>query len=103
MVSVFRGSTFTAFGIDLLPSDSIVSRIGEDNRRRATQGVQDVCKEPLEDFVPAYVGRELALAEKKKAIQARKNASFLSGPQFMEHWMGFRSKAPHSRLSTSGC
>ena len=51
--------------------------------------MQDVCKKPLEDFVPAYVGRELALAEKKKAIQARKNASFLSGPQFMEHWMGF--------------
>jgi len=89
VLSVFRGSTFMAFGIDLLPSDNIVMKIGRDNRRWATKGVRDVSRRPLEDFVPAYLGRELASDAKKKAIQARKSSNFLAGPQFMEHWMSY--------------
>jgi len=78
-----------AFGTDLLPPDNIVMKIGRDNRRWATKGVQDVSRRPLEDFVPSYLGRDLASDARKKAIQARKSSNFLAGPQFMEHWMGY--------------
>ena len=89
VLAVFRGSTFVAFGTDLLPSDNIVMKIGRDNRRWATKGVRDVSRRPLEDFVPSYLGRDLASDARKKAIQARKSSNFLAGPQFMEHWMGY--------------
>jgi len=89
VVAAFRGSTFVAFGTDLLPPDNIVMKIGRNNRRWATKGVQDVCRRPLEDFVPSYLGRDLASDARKKAIQARKNSNYLAGPQFMEHWMGY--------------
>jgi len=89
VLAVFRGSTFVAFGTDLLPPDNIVMKIGRDNRRWATKGVRDVSRRPLEDFVPSYLGRDLASDARKKAIQARKSSNFLAGPQFMEHWMGY--------------
>ena len=89
VVAVFRGSAFVAFGTDLLPPDNIVMKIGRDNRRWATKGVRDVSRRPLEDFVPSYLGRDLASDARQKAIQARKSSNFLAGPQFMEHWMGF--------------
>ena len=89
VVAAFRGSTFTHFGLDLLPSDEIVEGVGKANKKTSTLGVQKVSKKPLEDFAPSYLGRELPRKERKKVIQDRKNSAFLIAPQFMEHWMGF--------------
>jgi len=89
VVTAFRGSAFVAFGTDLLPPDNVVMKIGKNNKRWETNGVQDVCRRPLEEFVPSYLGRDLASDAKKKAIQARKSSNYLDGPQFMEHWMGY--------------
>jgi len=89
VVAAFRGSAFVAFGTDLLPPDNIVMKIGKNNRRLATKGVQDACRRSLEEFVPSYLGRDLASDARKKAIQARKSSNYLEGPQFMEHWMGY--------------
>jgi len=89
VMTAFRGSDFVAFGINLLPPDNIVMKIGKSNRRSATKGVQDACRRPLEEFVPSYLGRDLAADAKKKVVQARKSSNYLDGPQFMEHWMGY--------------
>ena len=84
-----RASEFVVYSADLLPSDSIVQNIGKRNRRLATKGVQDACRRSLEEFVPSYLGRDLAADERKKVVLARKSLTYLEAPQFMEHWMSY--------------
>ena len=70
VVAAFRGSTFTHFGLDLLPSDEIVEGIGKANKKTSTLGVQKVSKKPLEDFVrPPTLGESCRAKKGKRSFK----------------------------------
>ena len=87
-----ENSPFSHYGFDCLPDDKKVLSIGDSNEdlfKDGTGGVRKLSQAPLEEWVPAYFGRNQPGERGKKMRADRKSSRGLSGTVFLEHFIAF--------------
>ena len=85
-------SPFHHYGFDCLPDDKKVLSIGDSNEelfKDGTGGVRKLSQTPLEEWVPAYFGRNQPGDKGKKMRADRKASQSLSNTIFLEHFSAF--------------
>ena len=61
-------SPFRHYGSDLLPRPKVIVHVACRNKNVKEHGVRYISNEPIEEWVPSYVGRDLPSKERKEKI-----------------------------------